>query len=333
MGREPLSVLSAITANPDRIEELEEGVSVVSRQTGCLLTLTTTRDPGEILAAIPGAHIYLTYRLSKEEWAGFRRLEWIHFGAAGVEHSIFPEMLDSGVQITVSRGMHGDIMAEYALMAILALATGLPQSVDAGRQGRWIGRELRPLHHTITGKRLLVLGLGYVGLPVAKLAASMGMRVTGVRRTVHEGGALPEGLSAVHTADELDALLPETDYLLLALPNTPLTRGMITEERLRALPPDAGVVNMARGALLDEEALLRVLDDGHLRGAVLDCFTTEPLPASSPFWGHPRVLVTPHISGNFNEYTSRVIELFLDNLHRFLTGEALRFPFDRQAGY
>ena len=332
MGREPLSVLSAITANPDRIEELEEGVSEASRQTGRSLSLTVTRDPGEILAAIPGAHICLTYRLSEEEWRAFRRLEWIHFGAAGVEHSIFPEMLHSEVQITLSKGMHGDVMAEYALMAILALATGLPQSVDAARKGRWIGRDLRPLHHTVSGKHLLVLGLGHVGLPVARLAASVGMHVTGVRRTPHEGEP-PKGLSAVCTAADLDRFLPETDYLLLALPSTPRTRGMITEERLRALRQGAGVVNMARGALMDEEELLRVLDEGHLRGAVLDCFTTEPLPASSPFWRHPRVLVTPHISGNFDEYTSRVIGLFLDNLRRFLTGGDLLFPYDRQAGY
>ena len=332
MVQEPLSVLSAITANPYRIEELEKGVSEVSRRTGYPLNLTTTRDPDEILTALASTHILLTYRLSVEEWAACARLEWIHFGAAGIEHSIFPELLNSAVQITTSKGMHGDVMAEYALMAILALATGLPHSVDAARQGKWIGRELRPLHHSIAGKRLLVLGVGGVGLPVARLAASVGMQVTGIRRT-SPGGPLPEGLSAVYTAEDLDRLLPETDYLLLALPNTPQTQGIITEERLLALPPDAGLVNMARGVLLDEEALVRVLDQGHLRGAVLDCFATEPLPSSSPLWGHPRVLVTPHIAGNFNQYTSRVIELFLENLHRFLTGETMRYPFDRDAGY
>ncbi len=332
MVAEPLSVLSSITSNPDRLEELEEGVQDVSRRTGCPLTLTAIRDPDEIIAAMAGARVLLTYRLSPEQWAAGRHLKWIHFGGAGIEHSLFPELLESDVLITTSKGMHGDVMAEYALMAILALAVGLPQSVDAARRRQWIGRELRGLHHSVAGKCLLVLGLGEVGLPAAQLAASVGMRVTGVRRTAR-AGPLPEGLVAVHTADGLDRLLPETDYLLLALPTTPLTRGIINEERLRSLPPDAGLINMARGALVDEEALLRVLEEGHLRGVVLDSFQTEPLPSSSPLWEHPRVLVTPHIAGNFNDYTSRVIEQFVENLRRFLTGERLYYHFDRGAGY
>ncbi len=332
MGQEPLTVLSAITTNPDRIAQLEEGISRVSIETGYPLSLVATRDPNEIMAALPDTGILLTYRFSEQQWDIVADLQWIHFGAAGVEHSIFPGLLDSNIPITLSKGIHGDVMAQYALWAIISLATGLPLSLDAARKGEWIGREIRPLHHSITGRRLLVVGLGSTGLPAAQLAASMGMNVTGIRRTLNED-PLPEGISALHALDELDRLLPETDYLLLTLPNTPLTCGIITGERLRALPVGAGVVNMARGTLIDEEALLEVLDEGHLRGAVLDCFSNEPLPQSSPLWNHPGVIVTPHISGNFNEYTSRVINLFIENLRRFLKGDPLLHYFDRSAGY
>lgn len=329
---EPLSVLSSITSNPDRVEELEKGVSLVSEETGRPLKLICTRDTEEILGAIPDAHIYLTYRLTPAELEAGPNLKWIHFGAAGVEHSVFPELIESGVLLTTGKGMHADVMAEYALMGIIALAVGLPMAVDATRRREWVGSRMRPLHHSIGGKNLLVLGLGHVGLPAAQLAAKAGMKVTGIRRTLPEG-SMPEGLAGVGTLQDLDRILPGTDYLLITLPVTPETRGLITEERLRLLPADAGLVNMGRGVLLDETALLKVLDEGHLRGAVLDCFQVEPLPPSSPFWEHPRVLVTPHISGNFDEYTSRTIELFCDNLRLYLKGEALPNPYDPEAGY
>ena len=332
MGQEPLTVLSAITTNPDRVTQLEEGISGVSLETGSPLSLAVTRDPDEIMAVLPDTRIFLTYRFSEQEWEAAADLDWIHFGAAGIEHSVFPGLLNSNIPITLSKGIHGDVMAQYALWAIISLATGLPLSLVAARKGEWTGREIRPLHHTITGRRLLVVGLGSTGLPAAQLAASMGMHVTGIKRTLNDD-PLPEGVSALHTLDDLDGLLPETDYLLLTLPNTSLTSGIITGERLRALPGDAGVVNMARGALIDERALLEVLDEGHLRGAVLDCFSCEPLSQSSPLWDHPGVIVTPHVSGNFNEYTTRVIDLFIENLRRFVRGDSLLYHFDRSAGY
>ncbi len=329
---EPLSVLSSITSNPDRVEELEKGVTRVSEETGRHLLLTCTRDPEEILRAIPDAHVFLTYRLTPAQWVARENLEWIHFGAAGIEHSLFSELIESDVLVTTSKGMHADVMAQYTLMGIIALAVGLPLGIDAARRKEWIGRELRPLHHSIDGKGLLVLGLGHVGLPAAQLAARVGMKVSGIKRTPLDG-PLPEGLAEVGTLGDLDRMLPGADYLLITLPVTPETRGLMTEERLRSLPAGAGLVNVARGVLLDEGALVKVLDEGYLRGAVLDCFQVEPLPSSSPFWEHPRVIVTPHISGNFDEYTSRTIELFCDNLHLFLKSEALPNPYDPEAGY
>ncbi len=329
---ETLQVLVTITSNPKRLEQIREGMSAVSEETGRPLSPTTCTDRDDVLAALPGAEVLLTYRFDPELHAAADRLRWIHFGAAGVEHSLFPELLDSDVVISASKGMHGDVMAEFALMAILGLATGLPLIAEAQHRKAWIGRQLRPLHHSVVGKRLLVVGLGEVGLAAAQLAARLGLRVTGVRRTPHEGSP-PEGLEAVHTLDELDSLLPQADYLLLTVASTDLTRGMLHEERLRLLPEDAGIVNLARGNLIDEEALYRVLEGGHLRGAVLDSFVEEPLPEYSPLWHHPKALVTPHISGNFDDYTARVIDQFCQNLRRFIEGEELPFQIDRQAGY
>jgi len=331
-GTEPRTVLSAITANPDRLVELEQGVSAVSDETGHPLRLLATRDPDGILAILPEAEILLTYRLTPGELEAGSGLKWIHFGAAGIEKSIFPELLASGIPITTAKGIHSDVMAEYVLMGLIALAVDLPQGLAAARRREWIGRELRPRHHSIAGRRLLVLGLGHVGRPIARAAGLMGMTVRGVRRRAGEG-LVPEGVGSVHSLDELDDLLPETDYLVLALPRTPETDGVMTRERLLALPSGAGIVNVARGSLIDEEALIEVLDDGHLRGAVLDCFTTEPLPDESPLWDHPRVIMTPHISGNFDDYTRRTIDQFCENLRRYLTGDELLNPYDPAGGY
>jgi D-2-hydroxyacid dehydrogenase (NADP+) len=329
---ETLAVLQTITRNPHRIAQLEEGAQAVSGRTGRPLSVSSAFDRSDVLAALPGAHFLLTYRLDPGLLAAGAGLRWIHFGAAGIEHSLFPALLESEVPVSLSKGIHAEVMAEYAVMGVIALAVGLPLALDAARRREWIGRALRPLHHSVSGRRLLVLGLGETGRPAARACARLGMRVRGVRRRPHTG-PLPEGLEGVHTLPELDALLPQTDYLLLALPGTAATRGLMDERRLRLLPEGAGIVNLARGALLDEEALLRVLDEGHLRGAVLDSFRTEPLPPGSRLWEHPRVIATPHVAGNFDTYTERVVEGFLDNLYRLLTGAPLRFPLDREAGY
>jgi phosphoglycerate dehydrogenase-like enzyme len=329
---EPLQLLVTITSNPKRLEQLEEGVSAVSEETGHPLALATCTDREGMLAAMPGAEILLSYRIDPELFEAASRLRWIHFGAAGVEHSLFPELVDSDVVTSASKGIHSDVMAEFALMAILGLATGLPLIAEAQHRKAWIGRQLRPMHHSVVSKRLLVVGLGEVGLPAAQLAARIGLRVTGIKRTPLEGPA-PDGLQAVHTPDDIDELLPQADYLLLVVPSTDLTRGMLDEDRLRLLPAGAGIVNLARGDLIDEEALYRVLEDDHLRGAVLDSFVEEPLPEYSPLWHHPKVLVTPHISGNFDDYTSRIINQFCENLRRFILDEELLFLIDRESGY
>ncbi len=329
---DPLAVLVTITSNPERLEQIQRGVSEVSEETGCPIALTTTTRRENVMEALPAAEVLVTYRLDEQQFATAPNLKWVHFGAAGVDHSLFPAFLESDVLITTGKGIHAEIMAEYALMAILGLAVDLPGIAEAQHRKAWISRQLRPRHHSVRGRRLLVIGLGNIGLPAAQMAARVGMQVTGIKRTPLEG-SLPEGLLAVHPLSELDRLLPETDYLLLAVPLTAETNGLLNEQRLRLLPAHAGLINIARGSLIDENALFRVLEDGHLGGAVLDTFRVEPLPEHSPLWHHPRVLVTPHISGNFDTYTTRVIEQFCDNLGRFLKGEELPYPIDRTARY
>ena len=322
---DPTQILATITSNPARLEQLREGVAAISERTGHPLSVTTVTRRHDVLSAIPGAEVLLTYRYDPELHVGARRLKWIHFGAAGVDHSIFPELLTSDLAITLSKGIHADVMAEFAMMAILGLAVGLPRIVDSQHRKAWISKELRPGHQSVRGRRLLVLGLGAIGLPAAQMAAGLGMRVTGIRRTPLEGSP-PAGLETVGTLDDLEGLLGAADYLLLALPATPLTVGLLDERRLRMLPPDGGIVNIARGSLLDEEALYRVLEDGHLRGAVLDCFQTE-------LEIYARKSLSPGGMEAVLAEESRVIEQFCGNLELWLREEPVPYPIDREAGY
>jgi phosphoglycerate dehydrogenase-like enzyme len=242
-------------------------------------------------------------------------LRWLHTFAAGVDHPFFQRLLARGVRVTTSSGAAAVPIAHTVLLYVLALSRDLPGWARDQADRRWNPRDVEDLQ----GRRLVVLGLGPIGLEVARLAQALRMEVTGVRRT-------PRGDEPCETwpLARLDALLPRAEWLVLALPLADDTHHLLDARRLALLPRGARVVNVGRGALVDEAALADALASGQLAGAGLDVFEVEPLPPGSPLWSHPRVIVTPHASGSSPGNDLRAAGMFVENLGRFARGEPLR---------
>jgi phosphoglycerate dehydrogenase-like enzyme len=269
------------------------------------------------------------------------RLTWVHSASAGVERALTPTARERGVVITNARGVFSRPIAEYVLMMILAISRRLPQLLELQRERTWQpleGAELRDL-------TIGIVGLGSIGRAVAALASAFGCRVVAVRRNVDAGDGRGSGRSGdvdglrdvepdeVLGPDALPALLGQSDFVVLAAPLTPETEGMIDDAALAAMKHGSWLVNVARGRLIDERALLRALREGRIGGAVLDTFAEEPLPPDSPFYDLPNAIVTPHTSWSSGRVLDRSVELFCDNLRRFAAGEPLLNVVDPDAGY
>jgi phosphoglycerate dehydrogenase-like enzyme len=243
------------------------------------------------------------------------RLEWLHTASAGVDHEVFQRFLARGVRLSTSSGAHAVPIAHTVLLYLLALSRDLPGWLEAQRARRWEPRGV----HDLQGDRLGVVGLGPIGLEVARLGLALGMQVTGLRRS-------PRGDEPCETwpLSRLGELLPLVDWLVLALPLAPETRHLLDAPALARMKPTARLVNVGRGALVDEAALARALVEGRLAGAALDVFEVEPLPEGSPLWALPNVILTPHSSGSTPGNDERAAAIFLENLVRFRAGERLR---------
>jgi phosphoglycerate dehydrogenase-like enzyme len=285
-------------------------------------------------AAARGAEVYIGYGLPAGVVAAGRdTLRWAHSGTAGVGSSL-PQLRGTGIVLTNSAGVHGEPIADWALAATAYFARGLDRMVVAQRERRWAkdqftddSRSLRELRDLRAG----VVGLGGLGAPFARRALALGMRVAGIRRRPQRGG--PAGIAWVGGPDDLQRLAAESDVLLLAAPQTRQTQGAVGREILERLPPGAIVVNVSRGKLLDEAALLPLLDAGRLRGVALDVFTVEPLPSNHALWGHPRVLISPHAAAVTDRFWERETGLIVDNIRRYLAGAPLANVVDPEAEY
>ena len=288
----------------------------------------------ESIAAARGAEIYVGYGLPKGvAEAGRESLRWVHSGTAGIGGSI-PHLTGTKIVLTNSAGVHAEPMADWVIAAIGFFIRGIDRMVAAQRQGRWAKedftdgavpmREFRDLG-------LGVVGLGGIGGAVARRALALGMKVSGVRRRPDRGG--PSGIHWVGSLQQLPQLASHSDVLVIAAPHTQETAGALTRAVLERLPAHAIVINVSRGSLLDEAALLDLLERGRIRGAALDVFGTEPLPAEHPFWRHPRVLVSPHVSAVTTGFWERETALIVDNIKRYLEGAPLTNVVDLEAGY
>jgi glyoxylate/hydroxypyruvate reductase len=290
--------------------------------------LTIGSTPEEFLAQAETVEglIAPTRGLKKLDLFAAPKLRLLQLTSAGVD-SLQPfDRIPPDVLIMNNRGVHGDKAGEYALMAILMLVNAMPRLAMAQREQHW--------HHELCGvaknHRLTVVGLGSLGGAAAMQASRLGMQVTGVSRS---GAPHPHCARTVATA-ALDAVLPETDILLLACPLTPETHNLLSAERIKKLPKGAGIINIGRGRLADEEALLDALEAGTLGGAILDVFHTEPLPQDHRAWATKNLIVTPHMSSDDpGTYNTLTLQIFKKNLAALATGEKAPTAIDRARGY
>lgn len=283
-----------------------------------------------LAAAVRGAQALLLWdffsRAVRDVWSQADRLEWIHITAAGVDTLLFDELRDSDVVVTNARGVFDRPLAEYVLGAVIAFAKDSLTSYDLQRRHEWRHRETR----SITGATALVVGTGGIGREIARLLAAAGLVVRGAgRRAVAND---PDFGEIVESAD-LAAEVGWCDHLIMAAPLTPATRGLVDAEVLAAMKPDAHLVNIARGPMVDESALLDAVTQRRIGGATLDVFQTEPLPPDHPLWDAPNVTITAHMSADVVGWRETLAAQFATNVRRWLAGEPLLNVVDKELGY
>lgn len=311
-----------VLLNYDAGEEDLARVRAVSAE--LVVTRAARREEGSAGAA--EAEVILAGHWSEELWKGAPRLRWVQSWGAGIERFLTPDFIASPILLTNAQGLYATPIAEHVLAFLLHFSRGFNHLLRHQRAHRWQHAEVRELKDSTLG----IVGLGGIGSEVARLAKGFGMRVIAIRRRPDRPCPWVE---EVRGPRELPWLLGESDFLALCAALTPQTRHLLGAQELRAMKPSAYLVNIGRGGLIDEEALVVALREGWIAGAGLDVFSVEPLPADSPLWDLPNALITPHTSGNSPRSHNRVMELFCENLRRYLAGEALLNLVDKEAGY
>lgn len=282
---------------------------------------------------IADTEVFIGFSLRPDQFTAAKKLKWIHSPAAAVHQLMFPELVRSNVKVTNSSSVHGPVVAEHAIAVLLALAKRLPRAIHYQREKQWAQAllwEEHPRPREIAGSTVLVLGMGGIGSEFALRAKALGLKVLGVRENPSKGAGAAD---AVFTLPQLDQVLPQADYVLLCAPVTPATQCIINAAGLDKMKKDAYLINVSRGPLIDEPALIAALRQGSIAGAALDVFTEEPLPVDSPFWELENVLITPHTAAVTEKLWERHYDLIVENLNRFVSGQKLLNEVDKQRGY
>lgn len=297
------------------------------------ISFTHALDDDAVNAALPDADAAFTWIMSPAQLASARKLRWVHSSAVAVGTLPLRELGARGVLVTNSRGIQSAAIAEHVIGCLLALSRRLPMTLRRQDARVWAQNEMvgERSPWLVQGRRLGIIGLGTIGQAVATRAAALGMDIIGVRRRPGQGSA--PGVREVVGPSRVDEVIASSDVLVLAAPWTGSTDRLLDRAAISRMKRGAVVVNVARGQLIEEEALSEALASGHLGGAALDVFTEEPLPPASPFWSLPNVIVTPHTSGFRADHWDAVIDLFEEQLRRFLDGRPLLNLVDWEAGY
>jgi phosphoglycerate dehydrogenase-like enzyme len=281
-------------------------------------------------SSIADADVVFAWRANREllpyVWDEARRLRWIHSASAGVDALLFTELVESDVVLTNARGVFDEAMAEYVIGILLMFAKGLAGVVERQRRREWLHRETEQL----AGRHMLVVGVGSIGRAIGRAGLAMGMQVRGVGRSSRPGDDV---FGVVLGAEELLDALGWADAVVDVLPGSAGTQHIFGAEAFAAMQPSARFVNVGRGSTVDEAALVDAVRSGGIAGAALDVFEEEPLPSESPLWDLPGMIVSPHMSGDVAGWKEAGVELFIENLDRFLAGRPLRNVVDKDLGF
>jgi len=261
------------------------------------------------------------YKLYGDTLLAANNLKFAHFDSTAIEqHPFVAPLARRGVKLTTATGSNGVPVAQTAITTLLMMSRGLPHFIDAQRRKSWEPVRASAQPPDLQGQTIVIVGMGTIGTTVARFAQTLGMHVIGIRRKPRSDD---DPVDEMHTLADLPQLLPRCDWLVLACPLVPETRGLVNAQSLALMKKSAGLINVARGALCDEEALIAALRSGQIRCAHLDVYATEPLPADSPLWEMPNVIMTPHSAGASAGNELRSVRIFLDNLERWARGEPL----------
>jgi len=329
----PIVVVLPTTLRPDFIQ----AVGDVDPRVEVVLVSNDEPIPERVADA---AVFFRSYALRREIVDGVveraRALQWMHVPAAGVEAALTPQVMDTDFAITNVAGVYDVPVAELSLAVMLAAAKCLPNYFAAQREARWLRaaswdevKKERTLPQLMRGSTVAILGFGGTGGTLAEMLRPLGVRILAFRRDPRPD---PRA-DAVYGPDQLHEVLREADWVVLSLPLTKETERIIGEPEIAQMKPNAWLVNVGRGRLVDDDALIAALESGRIGGACLDVFTREPLPEDHPYYRLPNVIVTPHIAGAFPELNEVDREYFVDELRRFIAGEPLKATIERSKGY
>ena len=253
-------------------------------------------------------------------------LKWIHVISAGIEHLHPLDWMFDGLVLTNSSGAHTKKAGEYGLMSILMLQNHMTKIITNQKNKNFVSLFSNP----IAGKTVVLVGTGNLGASMAKLVAPLGANIIGVNKR----GKMAEGCSKVISIDKIDTVLPDADFLYLAVPETPETKNLISKERLNMLKPTCGIVNIGRQSVMDYDVLCKKLSNNEIAGAILDVFTHEPIEKKSKLWDTPNLVITPHVSSDdHGNYVNLILDIFIKNLKLFIENKELPNKVDKKLGY
>ena len=282
---------------------------------------------------IVDAEIAIAWSIRPAQVSAAKNLRWIHSPAAAVHQLMFPEFVNSEIILTNAREVHGPVVAEHVIALIFALAKKIPESALLQQKHVW-GQQILwdelPRVREVAGATVGIVGLGSIGRAVARSARALGMKVIAMREHPEKGS---EGADVVFGPAQIGEIFRQADYIVLAVPVTDGTKAIANAERLALMKPGACLINVGRGPLVDEPALAAALREKTIGGAALDVFPKEPLPADSPLWDVPNLLITPHTAALTDKLWERHYALFSENLRRYLGGQPLLAVVDKQKGY
>jgi phosphoglycerate dehydrogenase-like enzyme len=325
------SSLKVVTTFPFSTESLK----LLKEAAATEVMIVTTAD--ELSAHLPDAEIVCSYFMPPDWRTLAPKLRWLQFPGAGIDSLAPTGLLDanSGVIVTTAAGIHAETISEYVFGSMLMFNWNWPQMVRLQDEHQWAqsaswyhleGREL-------AGQTLGIIGLGHIGRKIAQLGRAFSMRVLGTRRSIHASEEQESDVDQFFLPEQLHELLSLCDYVVISVPLTRETEKLIGEAELRMMRSNSYLVNIARGRVIDEQALVRALREGWIAGAGLDVTEEEPLPSESPLYSMRNVILTPHISGNSIHYDARLAVLFADNLKRFRSGQQLQNQYEPSRGY